>query len=155
MQTAAKVVNGRKYQTLVGIFAIHKKMKKAIRPAIKAVPANKATCLASFSVRIGKTRTLHAARDRDETPARSTSSATRKVGAIASKDSSRSMAGRKPICDSTDQSCASRMIARYTAAASLAAGIPNGHCGQGIFEIVAPYPDCSGSGTNREEKNEF
>ena len=56
MQTAAKVVSGRKYQICVGIFAIRKKTKKPINPAVKAVPPKQAAVFAACSGTSGRTR---------------------------------------------------------------------------------------------------
>src|SRR5262249_48653295 len=58
MQTAAKVVSGRKYQTWVGIFVIHKKIEKPISAVIKAVPPKNAGVFVSSFGASGKTRKL-------------------------------------------------------------------------------------------------
>src|SRR5206468_11875453 len=125
MQTAPKVVSGRKYQTCVGIFAIHKNIEKLTRPPIKAVPAkNTALFASSLGGASGEMRALFT-----QCTIAATASAIHnhrsqgKIGAIATERFDHINAGRKPICDSTDQSCASRIATRY-GSKDIAAGTP-------------------------------
>ena len=113
MHTAAKVVNGRKYQTWVGIFATHKKKKKLINPASKALPAKAARALSASPRALGKTWKLftQAATAPTANPIQS-HRVHGSVGATASDKLEAINAGTKPICDRTDQSCASRIIGR-------------------------------------------
>ena len=155
MQTAPKVVNGRNYQTLVGIFAIHKKMKKAIRPTTKAVPANKAILFMSFSVPLGMTRipfTQRAIATRASVIHNQRNHGT--VGDIESERFVQISAGRKPICDSTDQSCASRMIARYGSNV-IAAGTPIAIAARAFLKSWHRILTTAAATQTARSKNEF
>src|SRR5438046_10393860 len=100
MQTAAKLVSGRKDQTCVGILARRKKMRKQISAPIKAVPAKKAAVSASSCAASGKTRITQRAIARIASEIHSQRNQA-SVGAIASERFVHINGDRKPICDNT------------------------------------------------------
>ena len=153
MQTAAKVVSGRKYQTCVGIFATRKKMRKQISAPIKAVPAKKAAVSASSSAASGKTRITQRAIARIASAIHSQRNQA-SVGAIASERFVHINAGRKPICDNTDQSCASRIIALY-GSSDTAAGTPIASAASAFLKSRRRILTAAAAAQTANSRNEF
>src|SRR4029077_1869704 len=134
MQTALNVVRGKKYHTCVGIFAVHRKTKKPISATTKAVPVKKAIAFALSTAAFGKTRKLLT--QRAIATKASAIHSQRSQGAGGASAVERFVhinVGRKPICDSTDQSCASRMIVRYGSSDN-AAGTPISSAASAFFK---------------------
>jgi hypothetical protein len=99
-------------------------MKKPIIAPINAIPAKRVAAFASCSGTFGKTRTLLIERV-IAIAARAIHSQSTKgtVGAIAPERFVQINGGTNPICDSIDQSWASRIMLRY-GSSDIAAGTP-------------------------------